>query len=642
MIRRALLALLIGWTCATATLPCDARGLMVYDKGCNPANEGDERCQSVLELQRMVAGAIQRWGGDVDRVPCHVARTEYCRIGVMTLGSGAGAYTRSYAAVIHVAYSSGASRAAAGYRPDSLTLAAKPPLVPQLYIATDGDFSNSASCSTGVAVPLGAPGGVASVRYLKSNPALKYQSGNDETVPLSSAALTSRGYRVLIGSSTSAAATEAQWPTVPWPCVNCDSAAFAASDTCQVWAKLNSNINGASPCVFVEPSHFTAQSADPIPMLGALAWVDSLTKHALFPDSTFKPIRIAIRISGGWRRNARTVAGGISPDDSTALIASIDSLASLGVPFSVGVNMDSLGAYPSDKTWWARAGKAHYSPENWDGISDSTKSGAFSGSVGATWQLPVDPLGRFRARIFRGDGSGAGRDTSLETLVRANFWRCDSTFRGLTDHALFAADDDWVPLGMRTYSGWRPDSLVSSLADAGVRVLVVNTRDNRSEPWFAPHNPKALGIAERWIATPYSAKGVTRLPIVGTAGSADSGSAIFDRGGSLAGAGGQKHYRYVESLWRGVLMGGTRASYSGDENGNGGGYAVVGDSLDSGAHILTIHAADLGSGTRADAATLPTRPGWWQIKNLVNGARIVNALAGRTMIDIVYPEQVEP
>ena len=60
----------------------------------------------------------------------------------------------------------------------------------------------------------------------------------------------------------------------------------------------------------------------------------------------------------------------------------------------------------------------------------------------------------------------------------------------------------------------------------------------------------------------------------------------------------------------------------------------------TGTNIVRISMSNLGSGPWGSAS--PNIPGWYQLKYTVNMARAINALAGRTLIQFVYPDQLSP
>jgi hypothetical protein len=129
----------------------------------------------------------------------------------------------------------------------------------------------------------------------------------------------------------------------------------------------------------------------------------------------------------------------------------------------------------------------------------------------------------------------------------------------------------------------------------------------------------------------------TRL--LATAPYPDSGSATLESGLSVDSYGNSPNNSWVKHTqsfwatvlgWRGVARGQSTSSQAMDF-----------DNF-SRTSILTIHAGDLGSGIRSDAAERPTRPGWWYIKSVVNEAKIANLVAGRTIVQFVPTEDIEP
>jgi hypothetical protein len=56
------------------------------------------------------------------------------------------------------------------------------------------------------------------------------------------------------------------------------------------------------------------------------------------------------------------------------------------------------------------------------------------------------------------------------------------------------------------------------------------------------------------------------------------------------------------------------------------------------ASIVRMSAQDFGSGYRTPA----TRQGWWHVKNMDSGMKVVNAMANRAVVVWAYPENIRP
>jgi len=607
------------------------------------ANSHDGRSMMTAFMLKI----MDKIGGPYDIVPLSALQTVDISSGTVAYNRGTGsAYTTAYNAAIFPFFVPSLQRLSNRglMSPDSLASSLYSTSIPVLLFGTS--FTLTTTCSLDVDMPsLSTPGKVISL-YNNNSRTTRLWIGQDEPNAISSA-VTPGGSRVIIGARRNSSwvhnINEGSY-AVPLGhnCRDCDSLVWSApgfngaADSGYVFSALKNNrADGSKPIVYSLP--FGANlSVDPIwvAILGALAHLDSLSSGAVFSSSKL-PLKVAIQVRGGWRRAARHISGGISPNDSTILKASIDSLASLRVPFTVGVNTDSLASYPDDKNWWQRAAPyVHYAPEQWGGVTVQP------GLVGnnASWQRPLDPFGATRTRAIYGDGTCSGADTSLWCMLRANFYKCDSAFgASRTDRVPMAAAFDWVPTSITGTSMLNADSLIAFMAGAGVRGVVTNSFTRLSDP-YGNSNPKSLSISGSRHRVLYGRSTGEYLPNWATTGFCDSGSARWDGGRLTAIEGGRKSLRQHD-VFMGALFTG-RARRECAEAYAAGGFDSLLYNIDMDPRIYTIHVSDLGSGVFADADDWPSRPGWWQIKALVNGARIINQLAGRTIIEFVYPKDL--
>jgi len=56
------------------------------------------------------------------------------------------------------------------------------------------------------------------------------------------------------------------------------------------------------------------------------------------------------------------------------------------------------------------------------------------------------------------------------------------------------------------------------------------------------------------------------------------------------------------------------------------------------ASVLLVHVSDLGGVPNGP----PARPGWWLVKSVKRSFQAFNAMAGRTVAVLGYPEDLEP
>lgn len=598
----------------------------------------------------LATAMLDALGVDYKLIKGHQTKTEWCRTGTQVWGEGAGASTEQFDAVLYLHHGNGnLFRLWRGgtQRPDSIglaNLAGGAPTVPQIFWGFESNFSTGAPFADSSGQNSGGGGYPAigvnyyhPVKYLAIDPTIRWRSPFLDGMTFDY--VPAGGTRILVGQNFGAANQRERDPIdFPGdsPCQDCDSITVTG-DSALCWVRLNNNFSPpGSPIVYIINNHINYQQQDPIIPLIALAYVDSVTGGKIFTKNPKLPLSIGFHIRSGWRRSIRSVAGGISPNDSTVLKASIDSLASLKVPFVVGVNVDSLEGSPDDRNWWRRASPyVHYTPENYAGIDTA------NGSNGkASWQQPRDVFGRYRNRSIVDNDGG---DSSITRLARAAFWKCDSAFgKNFVDRVMIPPDDDWWAYN------WRPgrassarnsiDSLFAGLADsAGVRGIVINpTADGQRSGDVNPKSP--IRAQMTWPIT--SGRNVgSRFKVFSTQAQQDSGSARWNRSFTVDVFEPGSPLLDVQSFWNSAF--GFKRQFGATSSGPGGNL-MPGDSLRTKMSIFTIHVSDLGSGKRADSGIAPTRPGWWQIKYIVREAQAVNRQAGRTIIDIKYPEDIEP
>lgn len=598
-----------------ASVPADAaRVLVIADHG------GSAHAKSIITILNL----INPGGYDVMSPCAPELNTERLRTGVLPSGT--------YGAVIYTAL--GATDCGArdnshsDYMLDSLKTTDKAPLIPHLWVGDQSGYIRSDWDSMGIGTPdlTTKPGGLT---YRLPGTSYTFATNMSEGATVEPGEIPPGGIRKYISRTTNARNRYAAGSV--FPCGDCDSSgtvlASATTDSVLMWSKLNAHKAGAKPIICVIPADFAGGDVEYSPevMLMALAALDSLSGHAVFGENP-RPIQWGFVVRGAFSRMTHASSGGFPPQDTSTVYASIDSLASLRVPFSVAANVCSVATYPRDKQVWARASMAHYTPYITNGAIDSTAQ-----NQGASYNVPVDPFGRWRSRAAYGDGSRAGKDTSLTALLVAARFKADSLWPGRVDHLLIAPWDDWSPVNTPAMT---LDSLFGAFRKAGFVGVVSNMRLRNSNPTaVGGANPYGWWPQQRWEYTSKISAG--RFKILATPGWQDSGSARWDNGSGSAGAYVYPSFDRMEMFWRGLLMGATMPGRSSGQY-----HTKRPDSTDGATRIYTIHVGDLGKGTHASGRA--TRPGWWQIKYIVNASKAINYLAGRTLIDIRYPEDVEP
>jgi hypothetical protein len=208
-------------------------------------------------------------------------------------------------------------------------------------------------------------------------------------------------------------------------CAQCDSlGSYAASDTLVLWDRqYRTRIGQASTMVFAEAWGAgsavdslanldatianSATEGDLAIMLCALAHLDSLVRN----DTTTvggvlrrgtnarvlgdRVIKIAPVIYGGLSREQRTSwnwpkGQGINNSDTSAFYAGLDSIASLNIPVTFAVNVDSAGTYARDVIKLKSVPLARFTPQVLNGVADTSHVGV----IGNNFYSPTDVFGR--------------------------------------------------------------------------------------------------------------------------------------------------------------------------------------------------------------------------------------------------------
>lgn len=700
MWRRAVVSVALLAAMATT---CYAKVLVVVnaepDDTAYP--EGYRGMQNRMNMA--ILSTLDQFGVDYKVVPASSAKTEFLRTGQMVWNFGtAAAVAEQFDGVISL--SPGAKTASerpfprsyTGCYPCSLTLggATKAPLVPQLWLfgAMNGAsnsggqvggtrFVNSggaAPCSTGVSMgPLAGAGDYGAAMpagSLGANPVLRY-SPVTGTTWFSNA--NSNGYYPYAGTTGGVRSLLKNYQMYHYgryrftgiESNNPDSLdTGAGADTTVMWERLFkglyaganntlpikpivfANVMGASPCYdslgAVMPCEY-----DPQITLLALARLDSLTNGGVFK----RVKKAAIVISGAFERTIRRLPGGANNQDSTVIKATLDSLATLGVPLTVGVNADSIASYPNELAWWKKLPSAKFSPYTTYGVNDTTKGGNWSSS------RIVDLFGRYRLRALAGDSTFhyvAGADSSvLYGLVTLRSRLKDA---GLPlSGTVIAPLDDWSPKNL-LYKDTPSDSLALVFRRAGFSAALVDVQRPEGSVFRISGNKDLVrgyqgmqrAYRNRLTGDEFKFIGHTGYNITGSSIQyfpAPTDSAAVPIGFVFGGSGpstptaslqmlGRFWSGFLNDVWRDVdwfpregipdRAGYLDVRYSSAD--------VFNDCRR--ASVLKLHVSDLGGIPNGP----PARPGYWAIKSLVNQFRAVNAWANRKVLILTYPEDCEP
>jgi hypothetical protein len=399
-------------------------------------------------------------------------------------------------------------------------------------------------------------------------------------------------------------------------------------------------------------------------VLMGLAHLDSLSGHKVLGN---KIIRIAPIVYGGLARGPRhswnwNKTQGIFTEDTTAFYAYLDSIQALGIPITFAVNVDSATAYARDVIKLKSINKARFTPQIWDGVDDSTATLPF---------FPTDVFGRYKKRAAVGDSMNhalfnGGSDNSIAWSARRALIMCDSVFGNRTSRIAVAPADDWSPVQVTgaDAGGTGIDSVMYALQLAGYKGVVADAQDpdaNASKTGSGPSRTNPRGYYNR--QTLYNSSRIAALK--GFKILTHSGFNVEGGRGQLrwsnAGArdssttGGGTFIPYVElgRLWGAALLDYDESydnfSYDGQTGVCLNGAANIDYKLTDRTtfpyqvqhgSIYRLSCADLSGKQTADL--VPAATCYHVLKAAANAMYIINKLAGRTVVQFDYPDNVQP
>lgn len=678
-----------------------AKGLVIV---ANTSGNNANFVNGLRPLENTVISTLRGLGANFDVIrgeqlagnPAFNAQVDsYLRHGkVWTNGMGAvtssgDSMVTTYNPIIHVGFStSDANLTTTGtsnsrYKPDSLTLKAYYPTVTHLFIANPNHTANvmntvAGRCSTGLV------SSTASVDYAsnthRDSTMNAYEVGNPSRTWKSrvgflvNATRTPKGWRPILGSITTRR-NEAGAGTnnYDFPDPICATCAYSTNpDTVGgLWSILNTDATGApiggdaKPMFFASLTHISnASDFDPGTLLTALALADSASNGGLFSASAKLPALLGIHIDDGWKRgdsNGGSGGGGIAWTDTTAFKATVDSLAALAVPFVVGVEVDSLTDYKGyDDRWWSRAPMAHFTPHCHSGVgSPGTGFLPKTQNVGSKFLNIIDQWGIVRTRYAFGSVDSmlaygmqdyvndVADSASSYWLAKRAFALLDSTFgNARVDHLVMPPGDDWTNSQAKhtSLSGNPVDSCLAAAALAGATGVRSNAFSTFSAVVQSRSESNHYGYyinQQPWTVRASGAPSWVPVSVYGTPCNVLS---CFGYPNTTADA--QKVVASVRSWSRNIL--GTTGNYRSTLRGLFGGpfdesvwtgSATMGQNIRASIHAL--HVGDLGSRQPAAGGEL-TRPGFYNLKYLVNSVKMANAHARQPLVMFAYPDEMQP
>jgi hypothetical protein len=687
------LSALLAALMVLSPLAAEAKVLIVTYRAADAGSPVEPLYQMAEKRQiQLFTNLCDRAGVEYRLVNPRGTTTLWARTGAQVWGSGAGAYTEQFDAVVHLGFlgvsATGYTAALGGAttcRPELMTIAGTTdsPTVPQLFViggfgAVPAGIADATTCTTGVKLT-GAFAGRA--MYFGPDNALRTLDGALTDIVVRNSTDPAGGFRTLIGGSggsiTSTTGVEFGSVGGGANCVWCDSL-FAPSttrDSVLLWERPMAHISGASPIVFVSSANdglgvldsVVAAAAttlnaptegSAILYLAALARLDSLTGGDVFSNKSKLPLKAGFTADGAFAHNTRMHPRGSAVDDSAIVIATLDSIAAYNtlsnrpkIKLTVGVNIDSVDSYPNEKAWWSRlGGHVRYSPQSWVAIADSTKGGG-----NASFSNPRDPLGRFRPRAAFGDTSTwEGADSSTYKLLRGSRFKLGQLL-GVEQLSglLMPADDDWSPRNATSDGTRLADSTVFAIARAGFSAIRVNSGDGDCDPNYLRGNHKGFFNRQmRYTATSVRGTPINVLAYHGypLGGASRLALALIDTASTPFWW--VKPHKEIARSINHLVYDGAMDYEMFPYDDHYAQYAGIGLNFYQGVELNVkdrlnpIHPR--GSLTRmsvndfSGAATRPARLGWWVLKSVANSMAMVNRLAGRTIMTIAWPEDITP
>lgn len=636
--------------------------------------------------------------GSVDVYPVDMVKTQIVKGGVIA--------GRSYAAVI---WAGGMAASNNSYHVSCascsltfITTAANNavPTVPMIFmgqgLGSETGFSNGATCSTlcvgsgfdpGIQGPTYVGGRMHLVGSKKSWPMTVGTNPGQYSGDASGAHVTASGtFRVLMGTDYSNG-HDGRVPPPSWRdslYANGNAYAVAGSIYDQftspaygmnVWIRYNSTTSslvggppGAMPNVFVNPNTHhsspigggdadppdTRVQLDPVPIYVAIAWVDSLLGGAILGTSV-EPAKLGVQISGGFRRGLKTSTGGFPPFDSVYVGYALDSLKTLGIPFAVGVDPDSIDTYASDKNLWMRGGAVHWALESNHGLGDTTAVDAVSGNASTAPASPriIDPFGRFRTRAWVKPTTDT-TDTSVASLLKKGRTLIEQRLRvgsESIDGILMASNSDFSP---RNWNNGGGDSLAVAAVTAGFSGISQNAEDSlalstsnrvgygsnqRSHSGFMALSFPGFNSRGAALGNDYNLTGAED-PITSASGRGDdSATCVHQSKRSMFGLFSpywemSQKYSWLKNVSPAAMV---SAAWMGEP----GMHAAISpkSNIKTGTNLVRVTASGFGSN---GITSSPAMPAYYQLKYLRYQVDAINQVAGREIIKFVYPDAIGP
>lgn len=505
MMRRLVAVLL---TLALA-VPAWAGRVAVITPSATYGSSGNATSSSKYQIGKWLE-LLDVMGVQYDVLPQSACPTTQISNGTIVFPSG----SRSYSAFIHIGWKVGGTNAA-GYNPDSLwragdavTTRARWSSVPQIFCgpttSVGVDFAGTSACTTGIASLPAAyasvDAGIGTHMFLTNGPEIWHDySTNSTTYPPATTgtvyAATPRNNAITTGITRTIVGTKRasfDWTGLSAKIDDITRPTQAQADTFVLMARYR-GAGDAAPNIFVWPHASNGPNPVVSLMAMALAVADSASGRQIIGQKPgWAPRKIGVYISRAFTRGSYIELGSNHESrgifciadscDSNYFKYGIDSLAALNIPYTIGVNVDSISAYPYEKAWWNRLPNKKFTVESWNAVS---KPAAID-TAGVVWQ--PDIFGKVRTRsLFPSSGRSIGGtcpagDTSLTCLL--TYARNKLAVNGLTpfSKALLGPESDYLPKNFTATNMPSWDSLGVALLAAGYSHIIANADAVASAP----------------------------------------------------------------------------------------------------------------------------------------------------------------
>lgn len=682
---RRLLA--FAFACSLVATAAQARTLVIIPRpsSLEVSTDADASYPSASSMSRnlsILTNLITRTGGEVGFAYETDVKTEWARNGYVVRGgvfSGSGAnapgYVDQYDAVVFFGPVGGSGTARC--RPDSMSRYTKYPKVPFAWIGHSTDIAGVGSMNvfTGQAPTPIDTCGVSTGSAFYSYNGVKMPGRNIEWTTHAytqafgvAQAPNSRTVIAPVLLSRANGYLDAESGT---NCTWCNhSRGDNTLDSAYVIKKLWTDIADSKPFVIGIINQFTTGDSTSITVptegeltigLSILAVLDSASGGRVFGG---KPVIMAPVMDKGLHRGQRRGPNGIFAADTAGHYAIVDSVKANGIPLTVAfdTDLDTLAAYSRDLIKYAQAPSIRFTPQLWTGVMDTTSNGYRAKGAQASKYRPVDVFGRWRNRAAMGAYSSDVADTSIFSLLKSVRVRGDSILAAYNvsgsriSRILLAPDDDWSPLLLRRSACMCPcpDSVLYAIKQAGFDGVIVDVQDAETDVnrggTYANTNPRG------WFGKEmsYRSRLLSEFKLLGHAGYPWMGgraqfSTMSDSIAPFDSLNIGIQYMEMARAWYAAFLQQDRSydvwPYYGDNsvvtrpywNNNHFHYADMLYGLRGRAHIIRFSASDFSG-----APAAPTANGFHVLKSIQQACLGINTLAGRTVVRLGYPDEVEP